>query len=101
MHLLPGLAGALAGWIVVLALGAGLAWRARQDLHVPARTLAGFGLAGAAIFWVALASRQLLIIPDEVLHTTLPATIRAGGWPPHAVPGTLISVWPITTESTS
>ena len=82
MHLLPGLAGALAGWIVVLALGAGLAWRARQDLHVPARTLAGFGLAGAAIFWVALASRQLLIIPDEVLHTTLPATIRAGGWPP-------------------
>ena len=43
MHLLPGLAGALAGWIVVLALGAGLAWRARQDLHVPARTLAGFG----------------------------------------------------------
>ena len=82
MHLLPGLAGALAGWIVVLALGAGLAWRARQDLHVPARTLAGFGLAGAAIFWVALAGRQLLIIPDEVLHTTLPATIRAGSWPP-------------------
>ena len=82
MHLLPGLAGALAGWIVVLALGAGLAWRARQDLHVPARTLAGFGLAGAAIFWVALASRQLLIIPDEAIHSTLSATIRAGGWPP-------------------
>ena len=65
-----------------MALGTGLAWRARQDLHVPARTLAGFGLAGAAIFWVALASRQLLIIPDEVIHTSLPATIRAGGWPP-------------------
>ena len=82
LHLLPGLAGALASWIIVLALGAGLAWRARQDLHVPARTLAGFGLAGAAIFWVALASRQLLIIPDEAIHSTLSATVRAGGWPP-------------------
>ena len=82
LHLFPGMAGALAGWIVVLALGAGLVWRTRQDLNVPRRTLAGFGLAGGVIFWVALASRQLLIIPDELLHTTLPATIRAGGWPP-------------------
>ncbi len=32
LHVLPGLAGALAGWMVVLALGAGLAWRQRQDL---------------------------------------------------------------------
>ena len=82
LHLFPGMAGALAGWMVVLALGAGLVWRARQDLNVPGRTLAGFGLAGGAIFWVALASRQLLIIPDEAIHTTLAATIRAGGWPP-------------------
>ena len=29
MHLLPGLAGALAGWITVFGLGAGLAWHAR------------------------------------------------------------------------
>ena len=82
LHALPGLAGAVAGWIIVLALGAGLAWRARHDLRMPARTLAGFGCAGAAVFWVALASRQLLIIPDEVIHTSLAATIRAGGWPP-------------------
>ena len=82
LHLFPGLAGALAGWMVVLALGAGLAWRQRQDLGVSPRTLAGFGLAGTAIFWIALASRQLLTIPDELLHTTLPATIRAGAWPP-------------------
>ena len=82
LHLFPGMAGALAGWIVVLALGAGLIWRTRQDLSVPRRTLAGFGLAGAAVFWIALASRQLLIIPDEILHTMIPATIRAGGWPP-------------------
>ena len=82
LHLFPGMAGALAGWIVVLALGTVLAWRGRADLRIPARTLAGFGLAGAAIFWIALASRQLLIIPDEILHTMVPATIRAGGWPP-------------------
>ena len=82
MHLLPGLAGALAGWIVILTLGTGLAWRARQDLHVPARTLAGFGLAGAAIFWVALASRQLLSIPDEDIHLAIASTIRAGQFPP-------------------
>ncbi len=82
LHIFPGLAGALAGWIVVLGLGAGLAWRQRHDLSVAPRTIAGFGLAVTAIFWVALASRQLLIIPDEVLHTMVPATIRAGGWPP-------------------
>ncbi|MDE2903426.1 MAG: hypothetical protein OXP73_10415 [Chloroflexota bacterium] len=82
LHVFPGMAGALAGWIVVLALGVGLAWRGQADLGIPARTLAGFGLAGAAIFWIALASRQLLIIPDHILHTMIPATIRAGGWPP-------------------
>ena len=82
LHALPGLAGAVAGWIIVLALGAGLAWRARHDLRMPARTLAGFGCAGGAVFWVALASRQLLIIPDHLLHTMIPATIRAANWPP-------------------
>ena len=82
LHLLPGLSGALAGWIITLALGASLAWRGREDLQLPPRTLAGFSLAGAAVFWIALASRQLLIIPDGAIHTTLPASIRAGSWPP-------------------
>ena len=82
LHVLPGLAGALAGWLIVLALGAGLAWRWRTALQLSGRTLAGFAGAGTAIFWIALASRQLLIIPDGTIHTTLPATIRAGSWPP-------------------
>lgn len=82
LHLFPGPAGAIAGWIVLLAIGASLAWPRRSDLRIPPRTLAGFILGGAAVFWVALASRQLLIIPDEVAHATLAATIRAGGWPP-------------------
>ena len=82
LHLLPGMAGALAGWIIVVALGAGLAWRAPQDLRVPLRSIAGFGLAGATIFWVALAGRQLLTIPDPEIHLELAAAIRAGSWPP-------------------
>ena len=82
LHLLPGMAGALAGWIIVVALGAGLAWRAPQALRVPLRSIAGFGLAGAAIFWVALAGRQLLTIPDPEIHLELAAAIRAGAWPP-------------------
>ena len=82
LHLLPGMSGALASWIIILALGGGLAWRNRFVLHVPARTLAGFCLASAAIFWIALASRQLLIIPDYLNRTLIPAAIRAGNWPP-------------------
>ena len=66
LHLLPGMSGQLAGWIVVLAVGGGLAWRARQDLRIPTRTLARFGLAGAAIFRIAL------VILLQRLHSHLP-----------------------------
>ena len=82
LHLLPGLAGALAGWIVVLGLGLGLAWHGRRDIRPSPRMLAAFSLAGAGVFWLALASRQLLIIPDHLQHTLIPAAIRAGNWPP-------------------
>ena len=82
LHLLPGRPGAAASWVIVLALGAILAWRRRQDLRISARTLAGFGMAGAAVFWVALASRQLFGVADELLHSMIPSTIQAGAWPP-------------------
>ena len=82
LHIVPGMAGALAGWIMLMVLGGGLAWRARQGLRVPLRTIAGFGLAGTAIFWVALAGRQLFTIPDPEIHLELAAAFRAGAWPP-------------------
>ena len=82
LHVVPGLAGALVGWVVIVVAGAGLAWRARSRLRVSPRTLAGFGAAALALFWIALASRQLLGIPDDAIHTALPATIRAGAYPP-------------------
>ncbi len=82
LHVLPGQTGAAAGWVMVIALAACLIWRARQTLQTPARTLIGFAVAGVAVFSVALASRQLFGVPDELLHSMIPATIEAGAWPP-------------------
>ena len=82
MHLLPGMAGALAGWFAVLALGVGLARRAPSELRLSHQTLAGFVAAALALSWIALAGRQLLTIPDSSIHLTLSAAIRAGLYPP-------------------
>ena len=82
LYLVPGLAGALTTWVVTLALAGALARHAASRLRVSARTLAGFSLATLGVFWVALASRQLLSIPDEDIHLAISATIRAGQFPP-------------------
>lgn len=82
LHLLPGLAGAAAAWGLTLALAVGLAWYRPATLRVPPRTLAGFAVAALALFWVVLASRQLLSIVDAYLHLGLAASIRAGSFPP-------------------
>lgn len=82
LHLAHGLAGGLVGWVIIVAGGAGLAWRGKSLLRVRPRTLLGFVVAALALFWIALASRQLLGIPDDAIHTALPATIRAGTFPP-------------------
>ena len=82
MYLVPGLAGAIVGWGVTLTLGAVLAWRAPNPIRPRPRVAAGFAVAVLALFWAALASRQLLLIPDPPIHLGLAATIRAGGFPP-------------------
>ena len=82
MYVVPGLAGAIVGWGVTLALGAVLAWRAPHPVRPRPRVAAGFAVAVLALFWVALASRQLLLIPDPPIHLGLAAAIRAGVFPP-------------------
>ena len=82
LHLLPGLAGAVVGWTVMLTIGASLAWRGRHFVRPRMRTAAGFTLVALTVFWTMLAARQLLRIPDDAIHLGLSAYIRSGGWPP-------------------
>ena len=82
LHLAPGPAGALVAWLIILALGVGLAWHARLRLQLPPRTVAGFAVTTLALLWVALAARQLMKIPDHHIHLGLSSLIRAGNWPP-------------------
>ena len=79
---LPGLVGAAIGWGVVLAMAACLAWRAPRPLQPRPRTLAWFVVAVLALFWAALASRQLLGVQDWSIQLGLAASIQAGTFPP-------------------
>ncbi len=81
MYAIPGLAGAVVGWIFVLALAAVLVWRAPKPVRPRLRMAAGFAIAALAVFWIALASRQTWI-PHIPVHLGLSASIRAGGFPP-------------------
>ena len=82
MYVVPGLAGAIVGWGVMLTLGTVLAWRARRPIRPRPRVVAGFAVAALALGWAALATRQIMLIPDPPIHLGLAATIRAGGFPP-------------------
>ena len=82
LYVVPGLAGTAVGWGVTLALGAVLAWRAPRPIRPRPRVAAGFAVAVLALMWAALASRQLMVIPDPPIHLGLAATFRAGGFPP-------------------
>ena len=78
LHVTPGRAGALASWALLLALAGGLVWRAPQPVRPRLRTAAGFAAAALVVFWVMLAARQLLQIPDEAIHLGLAAYIEGG-----------------------
>ena len=82
LYAVPGLAGAAVGWGLTLILGTVLAWRARRAISLRPRVAAAFAAAFLVLFWLALASRQLLESPDPMLHLGLAAWIRAGGFPP-------------------
>lgn len=86
VYLAPGFGGALVGWLVVLALGAGIAWRRRERLGVRPRVAAGFAVAVLALLWVALAGRQLMPNPDPYIHHGFIAAMRAGGPHPPELP---------------
>ena len=82
LYAVPGLAGAAVGWGIVLILGAVLVWRAPRPLRPPPRVAAGFLVTALVVFWVALASRQLLSVSDPQTQLGQAATIRMGGFPP-------------------
>ena len=86
LHVVPGLAGVVVGWVVTLALGAGLAWHAPASIRPRGRTLAGFAVVALALFWIALAGRQLLTLPDAGTHLGLAASIQAGVAHPPELP---------------
>ncbi len=82
LYAVPGMAGAAIGWGLTLGLGAVLAWRAPARIRPTPRVLAGFVAAVLALFWIALASRQLLTFSDPQLHLGMAGAFRAGGFPP-------------------
>ena len=84
LYIVPGLAGAAVGWAILIAIGAGLAWRTSCRIRPRPRTVAGFSVAVLALLWVALASRQLMVIADPQTHLGLAATMRAGIFPPES-----------------
>lgn len=82
LHAVPGRAGALVTWVLLLALSSWFAWRRRTELPVDRRTAAAFVIAAISIFAVALAARQTLIVSDAFIRLGLAAPIQAGMWPP-------------------
>ncbi|MCY3911651.1 MAG: hypothetical protein OXG43_00185 [Chloroflexi bacterium] len=82
LYVVPGMAGAAAGWGLVLALGAVVVRRTSHPIRPSPRLLAGFVVAFLALFWVALATRQLLTVQDWSIQLGLASSIRAGVFPP-------------------
>ena len=81
MYAVPGLAGAAVGWVLMLGLAGGLAWRSPGRLGVSARTLAGFVGAVVVLGYAALASRQLVGIANPYMDLGMAAAVRAGAFP--------------------
>ena len=81
LNIAPGRHGVLISWIAVLIISFVLVKRA-STLLPRTRTLAGFIGAFLILFWIMLAARQLMTIPDPGIHLGLSSYFQAGGWPP-------------------
>ena len=82
LYVVPGMAGAAVGWGITLTVGALLAWCARDSIRLRLRLALGFAGAFLVLSWLALASRQLLGIPDAAIHLGIARMLREGGFPP-------------------
>ena len=58
LYAVPGMAGAVVGWVITLAIGVGLAWRARRPIRPRPRVAAGFAVAALALSRAAQRRRQ-------------------------------------------
>ena len=81
LHIFPGTVGAFVGWIVVLTLGVGMAWRSQLRIRPHLTTALGLVTAGFILFVIALAARQLWGISGSQMHLGLAARVQSGGWP--------------------
>ena len=81
LHLFPGMVGALSAWFVVIVLSAGLVWRTKARVMPRLRTAVTLATAGSAVYFVALAARQLWGITEPHTHLGLAARVHYGGWP--------------------
>ena len=79
---LPSQIGAAAAWATVLALAVWLIRRPATRTWPSGRTAAGFTVIALIVFWMTLAARQLISIPDPDLHLGLAALIQSNGTPP-------------------
>ena len=82
LHAVPGRAGALLTWLLLLALSLGLGLRQRDELAIHRSKVLGFLAASLTAFALALAARQTLIVNDAFIRLGLAAPIQAGVWPP-------------------
>lgn len=82
LHAVPGRAGALLTWVLLLTLSLWLGWRRREALPIDRGKAAGFAAGALMVFAVALAARQTLIVSDAFIRFGLAAPIQAGVWPP-------------------
>ena len=83
MYALPGIPGAIAGWIFVLALAAVLVWRF-AEIGPPAAAHGGGVQPHGTRHLLGGARQQAAPVGDrrDSIHLGLAASIRAGGFPP-------------------